>query len=132
MPKGIANPQPLRCLVRSPDGWWVQLTRNGIEHRHCFKFGANRSESEALALAQARRDQLMQEHPEVPGWRAIERAICNDKPGGVAYVTGPDKQSGYWCAETPMVVARPCARLSASSALQGQPSKWPSPNASGS
>jgi hypothetical protein len=103
MPKGTANPQPLRCLVRSPEGWWVQLKRNGIEHRHQFKFGANRSEPEALALAQARRDQLMQEHPEVARWRIVERAICNGKPGGVVYVAGPDKQSSYWCAETPMV-----------------------------
>ncbi|WGT61491.1 hypothetical protein [Variovorax paradoxus] len=102
MPKGTANPQPLRCLVRSSDGWWVQLSRNGIEHRHLFKFGAIRSEPEALALAQARRDQLMQEHPEIARWRTIERAICNGKPGGVVYVAGPDKQSSCWCAETPM------------------------------
>lgn len=102
MPKGTANPPSLRCLVRSPDGWWVQLTRNGIEHRHQFKFGANRSEAEALALAQAQRDRLMQEYPEIPRWRTIERVICNGKPGGVAYVAGPDKQSSYWYAETPM------------------------------
>jgi hypothetical protein len=102
VPKGTANPQPLRCLVRSSDGWWVQLSRNGIEHRHLFKFGAIRSEPEALALAQARRDQLMQEHPEIARWRTIERAICNGKPGGVVYVAGPDKQSSCWCAETPM------------------------------
>jgi hypothetical protein len=102
MPKGTANPLPLRCLVRSSDEWWVRLSRNGIEHRHLFKFGAIRSEPEALALAQALRDQLMQAHPEIPRWRIIERSICNGKPGGIVYVAGPDKQSSHWCAETPM------------------------------
>jgi hypothetical protein len=102
MPRGTANPPSLRCLVRSPDGWWVQLTRNGIEHRHQFKFGPFRSEAEALALAQARRDQLMQGHPEVARWRIIERAICRSKPGGIAYVAGADKQSSSWCAQTPL------------------------------
>jgi len=103
MPRGTANPPSLRCLVRSPDGWWVQLTRNGIEHRHQFKFGAFRSEAEALALARARRDQLMREHPEIPRWRIIERAICRGQPGGVVYEAGPDKQASCWCAQTPMV-----------------------------
>jgi len=52
----------------------VQLTRNGIEHRHQFKFGAFRSEAAALALARARRDQL----------RAEKAAGTNGGPGAVA------------------------------------------------
>ena len=68
-----------------------------------------------MALAQARRDQLMQEHPEVARWRIIERAICRGLPGGIVYEAGPDKQSSSWCAQIPIAdgtIMRKCFSIS--------------------
>lgn len=100
MPRGIPNPDPMTGIVRQPRLWEVSLVRNGIRHRKTFQVWGGCSEQTALALAQAWRDGVLADHPEIPRWRSIELACSGGKPGGLTAQRGPDGKVFRWVAQT--------------------------------
>ncbi len=87
--------------MRTAKLWTVTLMRNGVFHRKAFalsKWGGHG----ALTQAQAWRDQVMADHPEIAQWRAIEATLSDAEPGGVICLRDADGVPRGWLAQTPM------------------------------
>ena len=81
--------------------WTVTLMRNGVFHRKAFAL-SRWGEHGALAQAQAWRDQVMADHPEIGQWRAIEAIFSHTEPGGVVCIRDADGTPRGWLAQTPL------------------------------
>ena len=88
-------------LVRTAKLWTVTLMRNGVFHSKAFAF-SKWGEHGALTQAQAWRNQVIADHPEIAQWRAIEATLSDTESGGVVCLRDADGTPRGWCAQTPI------------------------------